>query len=193
MARNEPLWRLQRLAELAERALAEDYEGSPDGRIREVPDPRTIRYYTTIGLIDRPAELRGRTAYYGRRHLLQLVAIKRLQAQGLPIVRVQEELAGLPTAALARIARVPPKVIEAAADEPAPPSPPRPVAFWKAEPAPVAVLQGIPLGEGATLLAALRPGKLSQEDLNAIRAAAAPLLEMLETRGLIRQTQGRLT
>src|SRR5688572_2591717 len=145
MARNEPLWRLQRLAELAERALAEGYEGSPDGRIRDVPDLRTVRYYTTIGLLDRPAELRGRTAYYGRRHLLQLVAIKRLQAQGLPLVRVQEELAGIPTSALARLARVPPEVIETSGDEPAPPPSPRPAAFWKAEPAPAAVLQGIPL------------------------------------------------
>src|SRR5690348_15034744 len=60
-------------------ALADHYEGQASARVRDVPDVRTIRYYTTLGLIDRPAALRGRTALYGRRHLLQLVAIKRLQ------------------------------------------------------------------------------------------------------------------
>ena len=46
-----------------------------------VPDARTIRYYATLGLIDRPEAFRGRTALYGARHLSQLVAIKRLQAK----------------------------------------------------------------------------------------------------------------
>jgi Vault protein inter-alpha-trypsin domain/MerR HTH family regulatory protein len=72
-----------------------------------VPDQRAIRYYTTIGLVDRPSGMRGRTALYGRRHLLQLVAIKRLQAGGLSLVDVQRELAGATDAQLERVARVP--------------------------------------------------------------------------------------
>src|SRR5205823_13215113 len=52
--------------------LAADYAGVNNGRVRDVPDRRTVRFYTTLGLIDRPAALRGRTALYGRRHLLQL-------------------------------------------------------------------------------------------------------------------------
>ena len=96
------MWRIEELSSLAERALeASSYQGPPSARVREVPDVRTIRYYTTAGLIDRPAEMRGRTAYYGRRHLLQLVAIKRLQEQGLPLVEVQERLA-LPAGVSAR-------------------------------------------------------------------------------------------
>ena len=35
------------------------YDGPPNGRVRDVPDRRTIRYYTTIGLLDRPAEVSG--------------------------------------------------------------------------------------------------------------------------------------
>ena len=72
--------------------------------MRNVPDLRTIRYYTTLGLIDRPAEMRGRTALYSRRHLLQLVAIKRLQARGLSLAQVQEQLLGASDAMLGRLA-----------------------------------------------------------------------------------------
>ena len=39
--------------------------------------------------------MRGRTALYGLRHLLQLVAIKRLQAKGYTLEQVQQALEGL--------------------------------------------------------------------------------------------------
>src|SRR5882757_9201288 len=69
-------------------------------RVRELPDVRTIRYYTTLGLLDKPFEMRGRTAYYGRRHLLQIVAVKRLQAQGLALSAIQQKLLGVDEATL---------------------------------------------------------------------------------------------
>src|SRR5262245_21332887 len=88
-------------------ALSAHYPGQLNGRVRDVPDARTIRYYTTLGLVDRPATLRGRTALYGRKHLLQLVAIKRLQARGASLAEVQERLVGLTEATLARLAELP--------------------------------------------------------------------------------------
>src|ERR1700759_1739826 len=97
-------WTIDELGVQAALALAEDYAGSPNGRVRDVPDRRTIRYYTTLGLIDRPAEMRGRTALYGRRHLLQLVAIKKLQARGQSLVEVQRTLTGQSDQALAEVA-----------------------------------------------------------------------------------------
>jgi DNA-binding transcriptional MerR regulator len=102
----EDAWTIEDLGEAVAAALASDYVGQASGRIREVPDRRTIRYYTTLGLIDRPA-LRGRTALYGRRHLLQLVAIKRLQAEGSSLAEVQGALQGVPLSTLERIARLP--------------------------------------------------------------------------------------
>jgi DNA-binding transcriptional MerR regulator len=108
-------WTLDQLAERVGAALSVDYEGQASGRVREVPDQRAIRYYTTIGLVDRPAAMRGRTALYVRRHLLQLVAIKRLQAYGLSLARIQRELAGATDAQLERLARVPPLEEPAAA------------------------------------------------------------------------------
>jgi DNA-binding transcriptional MerR regulator len=100
----EPRWTLDELAERVDDALAVGYAGQSSGRVRAVPDRRAIRWYTTIGLIDRPVAHRGRTALYGPRHLLQLVAVKRLQAKGLPLVAIQQELAGATDTQLARVA-----------------------------------------------------------------------------------------
>src|SRR4030095_506763 len=68
---------------------------------------RAVRWYTTLGLVDRPSAMRGRTALYGRRHLLQLVAIKRLQAAGRTLAEVQEELAAASDERLGRVADPP--------------------------------------------------------------------------------------
>src|SRR4051812_2534903 len=103
----EPLWTIAELTAQVALELSIASPGALNGRVREVPDLRTIRYYTTLGLIDRPAEMRGRTALYGRRHLLQLVAIKRLQARGLSLAELQEKLLGRTDRELAAIARVP--------------------------------------------------------------------------------------
>lgn len=73
--------------------------GPEDQRVRALPDARTVRYYQSIGLVDRP-EREGRDAVYGWRHLLQVVAVKRLQVHGEPLARIQAALAGLPTEAL---------------------------------------------------------------------------------------------
>src|SRR3954468_4941789 len=100
------LWTIDELGAQAVLALAVDQPGMPSQRIREVPDLRTIRYYTTLGLIDRPAPMRGRTALYGQRHLLQLLAIKRLQARGLALAEIQERLLGQTDSVLRRLAQV---------------------------------------------------------------------------------------
>jgi DNA-binding transcriptional MerR regulator len=228
-ARTDSLWTIDELGAQVALALSVDYEGAPNSRVRDVPDRRTIRYYTTLGLIDRPAEMRGRTALYSRRHLLQLVAIKRLQARGLSLAEIQQQLVGLPAAALRRLARLP----ESGSTEPAAsaeePSRRRAGAFWAAAPAPVpdreagapptesefdadpSVLstpagqaseeslpranlpwQGIPLDdEVILLLAPSRP--MDEDDIPAMRVAAAPLLKLLHTRRLLRPRNERGT
>jgi MerR HTH family regulatory protein len=235
----EPRWTLDELAERVDLALAVDYQGQPSGRVRAVPDGRAIRWYTTIGLIDRPVAHRGRTALYGPRHLLQLVAVKRLQAKGLPLVAIQQELAGATDSQLARVARlpsdarptvpsgpVPAVAVPDGGDPPtgrvpgrrgsagtprsaAPAQPPavapgvadvtaRRASFWRDRPVAAATgparptglgrrgpatLRGVRLGAGATLL--LEPGReLAAADLDAILAAAGPLLAVLRDRGL---------
>ena len=66
-----------------------------NGRVRDVPNERLIRWYGTVGLVDPPLSRRGRVARYGRRHLLQLVAVKRRQAEGKSLAEIQVELAGV--------------------------------------------------------------------------------------------------
>lgn len=193
----EATWTLDELGARVKDALATGYVAPGSARVRAVPDARTIRYYTTLGLIDRPA-LQGRTALYGERHLLQLVAIKRLQADGLTLTQVQERLGGLPEHELRALARVP------AGQAPAAPAAPAPAArrdFWRevpeAAPEPLAPalaadqagaaarrLWALELGPGVTLV--LSDGRRPDEhDVQALRAAAGPLLGALEDRGLL--------
>jgi len=94
-----------------------------------------VRWYTTTGLVDRPAGMRGRTALYGPRHLLQLVAVKRRQAQGHSLAAIQAELAGASDAELAVAARVPESLL-AVADEAAVADGPARPRFWAAAPTP---------------------------------------------------------
>jgi DNA-binding transcriptional MerR regulator len=92
-------------------------EGPEDQRVRAVPDARTVRYYQTIGLVDRP-EREGREAIYTWRHLLQVVAVKRLQVRGEPLSRIQAALFGVTTASLEAALQL------ADAPEPSPPTAP---------------------------------------------------------------------
>jgi DNA-binding transcriptional MerR regulator len=190
-----PLWTLDELSAQAALSLSVGYEGQASGRVREVPDRRTIRYYTTLGLLDRPAAMRGRTALYGRRHLAQLVAIKRLQARGLALAEIQARLLGLTDRKLAELAQLP-RNGEAPAATPegdAGGTDRRGQAFWATPPAPaptaadpaaLRALTGLPLAAGATLLLeAARPP--DEHDLEAVRAAAAPLLRLLRARRLL--------
>jgi DNA-binding transcriptional MerR regulator len=68
-----------------------------DARVTELPDARAVRYYQTVGLLGKPLRYDGRQAVYGYRHLLELVAIKRLQAGGFSLAQIQRALAGATT------------------------------------------------------------------------------------------------
>ena len=50
-------------------------------RVREDITPRLVRYYTTQGMLDEPLK-EGREARYTYRHLLQLLVVRRLLAEG---------------------------------------------------------------------------------------------------------------
>ncbi|BCJ46635.1 hypothetical protein GCM10010168_38420 [Actinoplanes ianthinogenes] len=131
------MWTMEELVDRVRAALAAEYSGAPNGRVRDLPDRRSIRWYSTIGLVDRPLGTRGRNALYGPRHLLQLVAIKRLQAAGRTLAEIQAELAGAPEEVLTEVARVPADLLSGD-PSPAPEATTRPP-FWKAAPAAPAV------------------------------------------------------
>jgi DNA-binding transcriptional MerR regulator len=181
MAMADIRWTLDELNAQAVRALG-------DGAAREL-GPRTLRYYATLGLLDRPSAMRGRQAFYGERHLLQLVAIKRLQALGLTLADVQARLRGAGTTALQGLAALPDGFVVGDAsvvvsdrdDE----------EFWARTPmsevnTPRAQLVTVPLDPAVTLNLASHHA-LSSADLDAVHAAAAELLRVLRARGLIAQ------
>jgi DNA-binding transcriptional MerR regulator len=190
---DETLWTIDELGERVAIALGSpDYKGVPSGRVRDVPDLRTIRYYTTLGLLDRPAAMRGRTALYGPRHLLQLVAIKRLQARGLSLAAVQERVVGLSDAGLRRLSAA--VSVETKAEVASQPLAAglRAESFWRTQPEWEKDLEtersssvhDVPLEAGLVLSLAARR-TLEEDDLRVIRMAAAPLIEILRLRGLI--------
>jgi DNA-binding transcriptional MerR regulator len=100
-------WTIDELAWRVAEALASEGVRAPNGRVSPAPDRRAIRWYATIGLLDPPLRTRGRTARYGERHLLQLVAVKRRQAEGHSLAAIQAELAGATDASLRRVAALP--------------------------------------------------------------------------------------
>ena len=186
------MWTLDELVERVREALAAEYPGAPNGRVRDVPDRRAIRWYTTIGLVDRPLGMRGRTALYGPRHLQQLVAIKRWQAQGRSLSQIQADFVFLTPSDLTEASRVPEHLLADDAPESVPDVVHRP-RFWADRPAsaPSAVetrpvetapVHGVTLGGGAILLL---PRPVTDTDRSDIAAAAAPLMSLLESRGLI--------
>ncbi len=206
----DELWTLQELvSQLAMRIAA--LPAPANGQVRAVPDDRTVRYYGTIGLLDRPLAMRGRTALYGPRHLAQVVAIKRLQTMGRSLAEIQALWPTLDDATLARMAGVPfaPKGRTARAEfwkhaparEASVPSPSQPQPQPQLQPpppAPSVMMVGVARAPGSagvelrlelatnvSLAIALSDDiALSLADVAAIRAAAAPLIEELARRQL---------
>lgn len=177
-----------------------------NGQVRAVPDDRTIRYYAALGLLDKPAAMRGRTALYSARHLAQVVAIKRMQSAGKSLAEIQALWPSLDDATLARMTGVELPVAtkrRSARTE-----------FWKRDAiqgaAPVerpsgqrpsvspatageAVELRIELAPGAVLTIAVSDGvSITSADVRALRAAAGPIVTELAKRGLIAPGLGTL-
>ena len=113
------------IGELLEQALATiaALPAPKNGQVRAVPDERTVRYYISLGLLDRPLAMRGRTALYGFRHLAQVVAIKRLQTAGRTLADIQAMWPTLDDASLTRMTGLAVEAQQRRDD------------FWKAPPA----------------------------------------------------------
>jgi DNA-binding transcriptional MerR regulator len=78
-------------AELARRVneWCDEHQIKPaNGQSGDTVTERNVRFYRTSGLLDAPE------GGFGEKHLLQLVAVRILQAQGLPLRRIRELLHG---------------------------------------------------------------------------------------------------
>jgi hypothetical protein len=142
----------------------------------------------------------SRSSQYGRRHLLQLVAVKRRQAEGRSLAEIQAELAGATDEALAAVARVPdidpaPPATPAAPSrfwvrQPRPPSQPTPATERPGRPesgaafSPAGLVHGVRLAPGVMLLLEGADREPGPDDVTQIVNAARPLVRELADRGL---------
>jgi DNA-binding transcriptional MerR regulator len=161
-----------------------------NGRVRDVPNERLIRWYATVGLVDPPLTRKGRVARYGKRHLLQLVAVKRRQAEGRSLAEIQEELTGATDEALAAVAAIPDlteSVPDAkgatlsAASPAAPVIPAAPARFWARSPSPENP-PTLAIPPGAPEPAPDRPGDSNPSLVHGLRLAPGVVL-LLEGAG----------
>jgi DNA-binding transcriptional MerR regulator len=182
---SDELWTLEQLSGRVADLLADGYEGQRNGRVRELPNGRTIRWYTTIGLVDRPLATRGRVALYGPRHALQLAAIKQLQARGMSLAEVQERLLGASDDELAGIAKTrieiypPPPGVEIRLEP-----------FWQHNPTKnntdtvTNVVPAFRINDSVTVLLDGSTRPLDDADIAELTAAAQPLLDAIDRLGL---------
>jgi DNA-binding transcriptional MerR regulator len=194
-------WTLDELSAQIALQLANDGPRQVSGRVNIVPDQRTIRYYTTKGLLAPPLSFRGRTALYGEKHLRQLLAIKRLQARGFSLVDIQQRILGVSDSQMAELAGLnsPSTTADSSPIQQLPDIPSNEdEAFWKTAPATVA----LPASSSSEVVHRttfrLAPGielfvegvlDLDEYDAAALRGAAAPLLKLLTKQYLPRSSR----
>ncbi|MEV0678993.1 MerR family transcriptional regulator [Actinosynnema sp. NPDC050436] len=179
---SDELWTIEQLPERVAALLAENYDGQRNGRVRELPNGRAIRWYTTIGLVDRPAAHQGRTALYGRRHLLQIVAVKKLQASGHSLAEIQLVMMGATDAKLAELAGVPSRAGGFWRDRAVAPAAPEPPAGTDRDT--VRVVPTVRLNDSVTVVLDAARRVPDAGELAEIATAAAPLLDLLARLGL---------
>ena len=90
IAQANPEWDLEALVQVASDLLPQFLPPTENARNRspEAINPRLVRYYTTQGVLDRPLR-QGREARYTYRHLLQLLIVRRLLAEGYSTTAIQ--------------------------------------------------------------------------------------------------------
>ncbi|MBE9116073.1 MerR family transcriptional regulator [Lusitaniella coriacea LEGE 07157] len=81
-ASDDPHWSLEDFVQIVN-ALLPQYLPiqKAHSRVREEVSPRLVRHHTSLGAMDEPLKV-GRYAVYTYRHLLQLLVVRRLMAQG---------------------------------------------------------------------------------------------------------------
>jgi DNA-binding transcriptional MerR regulator len=82
------------LAGEAAKILSESGLAQARGTVTELPDERTVRYYLTEGLLSPAEDKQGTASVFGYRHLLQLLVVKKLQAEHLPIRKIRDLVEG---------------------------------------------------------------------------------------------------
>ena len=105
LAQQQPELALDRFVEVVNQLLPQFLpEAAVANRGQEPVNPRLVRHYTTQGLLDKPLK-QGREVRYTYRHLLQLLVLRRLLAEGYSVSSMHQLIGGQPNDALENILR----------------------------------------------------------------------------------------
>lgn len=85
-------FRINDLLNVANNFITHIAPEQPSERVSNILTERNVRYYISQGLVDRPTGKDGVSALYEYRHLLQLIALKRLQLAYIPVKKIAEIL-----------------------------------------------------------------------------------------------------
>ncbi|MBD1872877.1 MerR family transcriptional regulator [Nodosilinea sp. FACHB-131] len=103
IAQQQPEMVLDRFVEVTNDLLPQFLPDQSSGSRRQEPvNPRLVRHYTTQGWLDKPLK-QGREARYTYRHLLQLLVLRRLLAEGYSTSSIGSLIGGQSDAALENI------------------------------------------------------------------------------------------
>ncbi len=101
------LYSIGELSDMVNRWCDENQVAPANGQAGEKITERNIRYYRSRGLIDPPgSDELGRKRGFTERHLLQLKAIRLLQARGLPLDQIQAKIEGRSSEDLRTLERI---------------------------------------------------------------------------------------
>jgi DNA-binding transcriptional MerR regulator len=103
MKSSEQVFPLEELVSRVQAWCAQHGVRPANGQAAETISERTIRFYRTMDLVDPPVG--GTLGGFTEKHRLQIIAIRLLQAQGLPLRRIRELLYGRSFADLREIER----------------------------------------------------------------------------------------